>query len=93
VADLYNKANAEKLPEPMKAAIVDFFGNEERLHKEWLLCNREYRSNLTLSQFSGATFDQKLPVKKLADYWSRRKVALESALPAEVIASWKEAAK
>jgi len=72
-----------KTPEMLKA-YNDFYGNVDRLKGEIELCNAQYKEVMSTLKDSNATFDDRMEMRKITDYWVRRRQALERCLPEDI---------
>ena len=83
-----NKKNT--MPDEMRKIHNDFYGNLDRLKGEWELCNSQYKEAMSTLKNEGAVFDDRLAIRKITDYWIRRRQALERTLPSEILAKIKK---
>lgn len=74
----------------MRQAHTDFYGNVDRLKGEWELCNAQYKEVMDTLKTESATFEDRMEIRKITDYWVRRRQALERALPDEVLTQFKK---
>jgi len=80
---------SEMTPEA-KQFYMDFHGNRSRLKAEWELCNTQYNKAVALYSSKDATKQYvRSPLRKIADYWSHRRNALESIVKPEEVEEWK----
>lgn len=68
------------MPKEMRDTYNEFFGNKERLEGEWNLCCDQYDVAKKQSLTKEATFDARMMVRKVSNYWNNRKLALERVL-------------
>ena len=80
----------DTMPEEMRKIINDFFGNKDRLKAEWDLCNTQYVEARETLNNRDATHLHRLDVKRVTDYWVRRKQALERVLDKETLENFKK---
>lgn len=81
---------SEMTPE-MKQFYMDFHGNRSRLKSEWELCNNQYNKAIALYSSKDVTKQYlRSPLRKIADYWSHRRNALEAIVKADEVKEWKE---
>ena len=69
------------MPRTMLPLYEDFYGNEERLKGEWELCTQQYKQALEMAMSDQGNVYQRLAIRKISDYWKKRRNALESSLP------------
>ena len=77
----------------MQKAYTDFFGNLERLRNEWILCTTQYREHVGKSISKDGSLKARLEIRKISDYWRRRRNALEYCLPPAIVKEWKKSEK
>lgn len=88
-------ANMQKEPSKgmtpeMKVVYDDFYSNAERLRSEWNLCTQQYDATVKFSTGEDQDWDSHLSIRKISDYWIRRRNALERALPKHLLKSFME---
>ena len=74
----------------MRKVHSDFYGNMERLESEWNLCCDQYETAKEQSLAKNATFDARAAIRKISNYWSARRMALERALEAKDLESFRK---
>ena len=87
---LVNPEIKKGMPKAMQPIYDDFYGNEQRLKDEWDLCTQQYKQALELAMSDQGTVYHRLAVRKVSDYWKKRRNALESSLPEEFVVLWKQ---
>jgi hypothetical protein len=80
----------DTMPKEMRAVVTDFFGNLDRLKAEWDLCNAQYSKARETLNIREAIQAHRLEVRKITDYWIRRKQALENSLGKEIVEKFKK---
>jgi hypothetical protein len=78
------KNKETKSPEMLKA-YNDFYGNIDRLKGEIELCKAQYKDVMSTLKDDGATFGDRMEMRKITDYWVRRRQALERSLPEDIL--------
>lgn len=73
-----------KTPEMLKA-YTDFYGNVDRLKGEIELCNTQYKEVMSTLKAEGPTFNDRMEMRTITDYWVRRRQALERCLPEDIL--------
>ena len=79
-----------QMTDEMKELYKDFFGNMDRLKGEWQLCNEQYNNAKTILEKNQSTMKARLEIRKITDYWIRRRQALERVFDADTIESFKK---
>lgn len=74
----------------MKSVYSDFYGNMERLKAEWKLCDSQYTSVLALAMSKDGDLKARQSIRKISDYWIRRRQALERSISKEILESFKK---
>lgn len=69
----------------MRKIHTDFYGNVDRLKGEWELCNAQYAEAMDTLSNGDVIFEDRLEIRKITDYWVRRRQALERSLSKEII--------
>lgn len=62
----------------------DFYGNIDRLKSEIELCKAQYKEVMSTLKDENATFNDRMAMRKITDYWVRRRQALERCLPEDI---------
>jgi hypothetical protein len=62
----------------------DFYGNIDRLKSEIELCKSQYKEVMSTLKDKNATFNDRMEMRKITDYWVRRRQALERCLPEDI---------
>ena len=73
----------------MKSAHADFYGDINRLKKEWMLCSQQYDKHLALGDIE-VDFSSRMAIRKISDYWKNRRNALQGALSSDELKLIKE---
>jgi hypothetical protein len=87
---LINPEIKKGMPRTMIPLYEDFYSNEQRLKDEWELCTQQYRQSLELAMSEQGTVYHRLAVRKISDYWKKRRNALEASLPEYFVAQLKQ---
>jgi hypothetical protein len=74
----------------MKSLYKDFYGNVDRLKGEWDLCTAQYDQALALAISKEGTVYDRLTLRKISDYWIRRRHALQRSLPNDILEKLKK---
>lgn len=77
--------NKDTMTPEMRQAYNDFYGNVERLRGEWELCNTQYKEVMSTMKGDKVLFNDRMTLRKITDYWVRRRQALERSLPPEIL--------
>lgn len=77
------KKTETKTPEMLKV-YNDFYGNIDRLKSEIELCNSQYKEVMSTLKSTSASFNDRMDMRKITDYWVRRRQALERSLPEDI---------
>ena len=81
---------AEMTPE-QKQFYMSFYGNKSQLKSEWELCDKMYNKAMSLYQSKDASKQYvRSPLRKIADYWSHRRNAMETMVTAIDLEEWKK---
>lgn len=78
------------MPKAMSSLYDDFYGNIERLKGEWELCTQQYKQAIDLAMSDQGTVFHRLTLRKVSDYWRKRRNALEASLPEDMITQFKK---
>lgn len=74
------KTQESKTAEMLKV-YNDFYGNISRLKSELDLCKSQYNEVMLTLKSEGGTFNDRMDMRKISDYWIRRRQALERCIP------------
>lgn len=77
--------NKETKSPAMLKVYNDFYGNIDRLKSEIELCNSQYKEVMDTLKNDNIIFNDRLDMRKITDYWIRRKQALENSLPEDIL--------
>lgn len=80
----------DTMPKEMRDIVTDFFGNTDRLKSEWDLCNEQYALARETLNNRDATQQHRMEIRKVTDYWVRRKQALSHVLSKDLIEKFSE---
>ncbi len=78
------------MPKAMSSLYDDFYGNTERLKSEWQLCTQQYKTAMEQAMSEQGTVYHRLTIRKITDYWKKRRNALEAALPEDVVEQFRK---
>jgi len=85
-----HKDPSKTMTPEMKAVYDDFYANAERLRGEWNLCNQQYQATVGFTKGEDQDWEAHLAIRRISDYWNRRRTALERAIPADLLKSFQE---
>lgn len=85
---MHKDPSKEMTPE-MKAVYDDFYANAERLRAEWNLCTQQYNATVGFAQGEEQNWEAHIAIRRISDYWMRRRSALERAIPTDMLESFK----
>jgi len=85
-----HKDPSKNMTPEMKAVYDDFYSNAERLRSEWNLCTRQYEATLKFTTGEDQDWESHIAIRRISDYWMRRRNALERAVPVDLLESFKQ---
>lgn len=87
---LINSDLSSQMTDEMKSVYNDFFGSFDRLKQEWQLCNSQYLEAKSILEKNQSTFKARMEIRRISDYWIRRRQALERIFDPETIKKFSE---
>jgi hypothetical protein len=83
-----HKDPSKTMSPEMKTVYDDFYANAERLRSEWNLCNQQYQATIGFTQGKEQDWEAHMAIRRISDYWIRRRTALERAIPKDLLESF-----
>lgn len=83
-----HKDPSKNMTPEMKAVYDDFYANAERLRSEWNLCNQQYNATVKFATGEDQNWEAHMAIRRISDYWMRRRTALERAIPKDMLQSF-----
>lgn len=74
-----------QMTDEMQSLYKDFFGDVERLKGELNLCITQYNNAKTILEKNQSTFKARMEIRRISDYWFRRRQALERIFDPEML--------
>ena len=85
-----HKDPSKNMTPEMKAVYDDFYSNAERLRPEWNLCTQQYEAVVKFATSEEQDWESHMAIRRISDYWMRRRTALERAIPKDLLESFKK---